>query len=80
MIVTGSDQWYRKKKPTKTSSTGELKDGREANTSINGTIGHTMLMSHKASPRIWIITGKTMTVIKSLVFIRARGGIEAIFF
>ena len=35
-----------------------------------------MLMSHEAITHILIITGKTMTVIKFLVFIRACGAIK----
>ena len=34
MIGTWSDQWNRNKTSTQTISTGKVKDGREANTSI----------------------------------------------
>ena len=75
-IGTGWDQWNRKKTSTKTSSTGKVKDRREANTPINWINGCKMSMVHEASPHLWIIPGKKMTVIKILVFIRARGAIK----
>ena len=43
-IGTGSDQWNRNEISIKTSSTGKVKDIREANTKINLTFGYTMLM------------------------------------
>ena len=75
-IGTWSDQCNRNKTSTKTSSTDKIKDRREANSWINWKFGRTMLMFHEASPRIWIIPGKPMTLIKSLVFIRSCGAIE----
>ena len=45
-IGTGSDQRNRNKTSTKMNSTGKVKDVREANTSNNQKIGHTMLILH----------------------------------
>ena len=73
MSGIGGDQRNRKKTSTKMISTGKVKDGREAKTSIKLTIGHTMFMFHEASPRLCIIPGKPVTLIKYLVFIRSSG-------
>ena len=41
---------------------------------------HIMLIFQEVSPCLWINPGKTMTIIKFLVFIRERGSIEPCIF
>ena len=49
------------------SSTNEVMDKREADTSIWWTEGYIIFMFDKSSPRIWISSGKYMAVINPLI-------------
>ena len=70
------DQENRKKTSTKASSTGEVNYRREANTSINLTKVHTILMFNESSPNLTTIFDNPFTVIKFPVFNRTHGAIK----
>ena len=75
-MINGTERKQAQKQVKK----GTVKDTRGANTSINWTIGHKKFMLHEASPHLWNIPVKPMTVIKFLVFMIACGVIEPRFF
>ena len=60
------------------SSTDEERDKRKANTSTNQKKLHEMLMLNEESTHIWIIYGKTMTLVKFCVFIRTHAAIKPV--
>ena len=65
------EQKYRK-----ASSTSEVKDRREVNTSINLTKGHEMMTFNESIPHLRVVSNKPMTVIIFLVFNITRGEIK----
>ena len=67
-----------RKQAQKTSSTGEGMVRREANTPINLTKGHTMLMFNKVSPCLRMISEKSTAAINPLMN-RTRGALEPVF-